>query len=169
MTIWQIANSKFSDPYEKNERSEQLLCDIINKKENFCMLLPAISFQGNCENAIKFYQEALDAQIKSIVYANEAPVDSGLDPNMPDDFIMDSEIIIDGQRIMMTDGRLNRPANDFFSFCLVKESADEVTTIFNSLSIDGKVIDPLAPVFWSSLYGMVEDQYGITWMIMTTH
>ncbi|MFR0819524.1 MAG: hypothetical protein ACLSID_00905 [Lactococcus lactis] len=47
----------------------------------------------------------------------------------------------------MTDGRLNRPANDFFSFCLVKESADEVTTIFNSLSIDGKVIDPLAPVF----------------------
>ena len=44
------------------------------------MLIPAISFQGNCENAIKFYQEALDAQIKSIVYASEAPVDSGLDP-----------------------------------------------------------------------------------------
>ncbi|MGH1815386.1 VOC family protein [Enterococcus casseliflavus] len=133
------------------------------------MLIPAISFQGNCENAIKFYQEALDAQVKSIVYASEAPVDSGLDPEMPDDFVMDSEIIIDGQRIMMTDGRLNRPANDFFSFCLVKESADEVTTIFNSLSIDGKVIDPLAPVFWSSLYGMVEDQYGITWMIMTSY
>lgn len=133
------------------------------------MLIPAISFQGNCENAIKFYQETLDAQIKSIVYASEAPIDSGLDSEMPDDFVMDSEIIIDGQRIMMTDGRLNRPENDFFSFCLVKESADEVTTIFNSLSIDGKVIDPLAPVFWSSLYGMVEDQYGITWMIMTSH
>ena len=39
------------------------------------MLIPSISFQGNCENAIKFYQEALDDQIKSIVYANEAQVD----------------------------------------------------------------------------------------------
>ncbi len=31
---------------------------------------------------------------------SEAPVDSGLDPEMPDDFVMDSEIIIDGQRIL---------------------------------------------------------------------
>ncbi len=82
------------------------------------MLIPAISFQGNCENAIKFYQEALDAQIKSIVYASEAPVDSGLDPEMSDDFVMDSEIIIDGQRIMMTDGRLKDQQMIFSPFVL---------------------------------------------------
>ncbi|MFS0933306.1 VOC family protein [Enterococcus casseliflavus] len=132
------------------------------------MLVPAISFQGNCKNAIKFYQEVFGAKIKSIAYASEAPEDSGLDPWLPDDFIMDSEIIIDGQSIMMTDGRIHRPSNDYFSFCLVKDTTEEVTSIFNILSIEGKVIEPLAPVFWSSIYGMVEDKYGITWMIMTS-
>jgi len=132
------------------------------------MLMTAISFQGNCNEAITFYQETLGAQVKSIGHFKDAPADYRESVSLPSDFVTDSEIVIDGHSIMMTDGSESRFTPDYFSFCLVKDVADEVTTIFSKLADGGKIAEPLAPVFWASLYGVVEDKFGITWMVMTS-
>jgi len=133
------------------------------------MIYPCISFQGNCNDAIAFYKEVLGAQIKSIGYHKDAPVDCAWAANvsLPPNFVGDSEVIIDGQSLMLTDGGQSRPTAEYFSFCLTKDTLEEVTTIFNKLAESGKVSEPLAPVSWASLYGVVEDKFGITWMIMT--
>ena len=132
------------------------------------MLIPAVSFQGNCNDAIAFYQETLGARIKSIAYFKDAPADFRAGVSLPPDFVADSEIEIDGQTVMMTDGRESKPTGDYFSFCFVRDTAEEVTATFNKLAKGGKIVDPLAPVYWSSLYGVVEDKFGITWMVMTS-
>ena len=132
------------------------------------MLTPAISFQGNCNDAIAFYQETLGAQVKSVAHFKDAPADCKKEMSLPPDFVMDSAIVIDGQSVMMTDGGESRPTSDYFSFCMTKDTAEEATAIFNKLAENGKIVEPLAPVFWASLYGVVEDKFGISWMIMTS-
>jgi uncharacterized glyoxalase superfamily protein PhnB len=37
------------------------------------MITPCIHFQGNCDEAINFYKEALGAEDKAIFYAKDAP------------------------------------------------------------------------------------------------
>jgi len=32
-----------------------------------------------------------------------------------------------------------------------------------------KVIEPLAEVFWSELYGYVIDSFGVNWQVMVQH
>jgi len=135
------------------------------------MIYPCISFQGNCNDAIAFYKEVLGAQVKSISHFKDTPADDAwaMSVSLPPDFVADSEVIIDGQSVMMTDGGQSRPTAEYFSFCLTKDTAEEVKAIFNKLAETGKVSEPLAPVSWASLYGVVEDKFGITWMVMTSN
>ena len=37
---------------------------------------------------------------------------------------------------------------------------------FDALAAGGKVGMPLQKVFWSPLYGMVTDRFGLQWMVM---
>ena len=131
------------------------------------MLLPTISFQGTCDKAITFYKEVLDAEVKAIHYFRDAPSDSGMDASLPPDFVMHSEILMYGTPITMTDGATSQISGDFFSLALILDSAEEVSTVFNKLANGGKVVTPLAPQFWASLCGDVEDRFGINWHVCT--
>lgn len=42
---------------------------------------------------------------------------------------------------------------------------DEQTAIFNKLSEGGKVHMPLENTFWGARFGMVEDKFGVNWML----
>jgi len=131
------------------------------------MLIPTISFQGKCDEAIVFYKEAVGAEVKGIHYFKDAPADSGMDESLPPDFVMHSEILICGTQITMTDGATAPATGDFFSLMLMFETADEVTSAFNKLAKGGKMVTPLAQQFWSTLCGDVEDKFGIHWHICT--
>jgi len=132
------------------------------------MLIPTISFRGNCNDAIAFYKETLGAQIKSVSYYKDAPAGSEKQ-STPPDFVVDSDVVIDGQTVMMFDDDESRPVNGCFYFSLSKDTVEEVRTIFNKLVEGGKIITPLAPVYWSPLFGIVEDRFGIAWMITTSN
>jgi len=43
---------------------------------------------------------------------------------------------------------------------------DKLHNIFTQLSEGGNVIMPMGKTFFSELYGMVTDKFGITWNIM---
>lgn len=47
------------------------------------------------------------------------------------------------------------------------EGEAEAYAAFNNLSEGGKVHQPLNPAFWGSLFGEVEDKFGVLWMITT--
>ncbi|MCL2407530.1 MAG: hypothetical protein FWC95_06330, partial [Defluviitaleaceae bacterium] len=60
------------------------------------MLSTSISFQGNCEEALAFYVEALGAEVKEVAYFRDAPPNSGMDESLPPNFVMHSEVLIFG-------------------------------------------------------------------------
>ena len=131
------------------------------------MLYTTISFQGNCDEALTFYKEALGAEVKDVAYFRDAPPDAGMDASLPPNFVMHSEVSIFGTQMTMTDGATAPITGDYFSLMLSFDSADEVTAVFNKLVDGGKVVSPLASQFWATLCGDVQDRFGIHWHIFT--
>ena len=132
------------------------------------MITPCIHFNGNCNEAIDFYKEALGAEVKEINYAKDAPVGSGVD-NLPPNFVMHSEIIICGMNFSLTDGSETPLADTHISFLITYNTADEVKFAFEKLVAGGEIVEPLSKVFWSDLYGYVIDRFGVNWQVMVQH
>jgi len=131
------------------------------------MLIPSISFPGVCDEAIAYYKEAVGAEVKEIAYFRDAPPDSGMDESLPPNFVMHSEVLIFGAPVIMTDGGEKRITGENFGFMVSLNSAEEVTSAFNSLADGGQTIEALAPQFWAALCGTVEDRFGVNWHICT--
>jgi len=129
------------------------------------MLIPTISFQGRCDEAITFYKEALGAKVKDVAYYKDAPDDFVMD--VPPNFVMHSEVQIFGAVITMTDGATAPITGDYFSLILMFDNAEDVTAVFGKLATGGNVVTPLAQQFWATLCGDVEDKFGIHWHICT--
>lgn len=132
------------------------------------MITPSIHFQGNCDEAIRFYKEALSAEAKEINYAEDAPPNSGLD-NLPPNFVMHSEVFIYGINFSLTDGAETPVPSGNFSFMITLDTEQEVKATFEKLTVGGKVVEPLSTVFWSVLYGSVIDRFGVEWQVMVKH
>ena len=131
------------------------------------MIIPTIHFNGNCNEAIAFYKEALGAEVKVINYAKDAPKDSGMD-ELPPNFVMYSEVFICGIKFSLTDGAEAPPTIGNFSYMINYDTEEEVTATFNKLAVDGEVETPLDTTFWSHLYGSVVDRFGVNWQVMVT-
>jgi len=133
------------------------------------MFLTTIHFPGNCDEAISFYKEVLGAEVKDISYFKDAPKDSSMDSlSLPPNFVMHSVISIHGSLVSMTDGVETKPTGDNFTFFITEDTVDEVRALYGKLLEGGKEVEALAPVFWASMYGVVEDRFGINWQVMTS-
>ncbi|MCL2854833.1 MAG: VOC family protein [Defluviitaleaceae bacterium] len=131
------------------------------------MLVTSIAFQGNCDEAIAFYREAVGAEVKGIYYFRDAPPNSGMDESLPPNFVMHSEIMIFGTLITMTDGGEAKIKGEYFSLVLSLDTTEEVADVFSKLAEGGQVVAALAQQFWATLCGDVVDRFGVHWHIST--
>ena len=127
------------------------------------MLIPAIGFQGNCEEAIHFYKEVLGAEVKTISCFRDAPEDSGMDASTPPNFVLYSEVSIFGVTFMMTDG-MEKPLEGFW-MQLAFHTPEEVTSTFNKLADGGTIVEALSAELYGHLMGSVTDRFGVPWNV----
>ena len=45
------------------------------------------------------------------------------------------------------------------------DTVDEARHVFDALALGGKVTMPLAPAFWTKIFGMVNDRFGVSWAV----
>jgi len=129
------------------------------------MLVPTICFQGNCDEAINFYKEAVGAEVKVINYLKDAPQGFTMKGFSEPNHVLNSDVVICGTTVAMLDGGTAQITGEYFTFTLFVDSAEEARTVFDKLAEGGKVIGALAPQFWAELCGDVEDKFGINWHI----
>lgn len=131
------------------------------------MISPAIHFNGNCKEAIKFYEYVFDATDINIDYFRDAPPSPGFTVTEDmKDLVMHSSINICGTFVNMSDSQdLIIPGN---MICLnvFFQTADEVCLAYEKLKEGGKVIVELGPQFFSKMYGSIEDKFGIKWQLI---
>ena len=127
---------------------------------------PYLFFDGNCAEAMQFYQRTLGGRMQAMLTYAESPEPVPC-PGESDQRIMHACIDLDGQLIMASDCPEGQPYEGMknVALSLVYPGVDEARAIFEALAEGGQVIMPLGPTFWSEIFGMLTDRYGTSWMI----
>lgn len=129
---------------------------------------PYLFFGGRCEEAISFYRTAIGAQQEFLMRYSESP--EPMPPGMLqpgfEQKVMHASFRIGNQVVMASDGCGPGAKFEGFSLALTYATPAEATRVFQALSAGGQVTMPLEKTFWSPLYGMLTDKFGIAWMVM---
>jgi PhnB protein len=123
-----------------------------------------LAFNGNCEDAFKFYEKCLGGKAELMKYGN-SPI---ADQTSPDDKdkVMHARLEVGDQAIMGADspkGMFN--GNHGFSVSIGVADPAEAERIWKGLSEGATVHMPLGKTFWSPAFGMLVDRFGIPWMV----
>jgi PhnB protein len=129
---------------------------------------PYLFFNGRCEEAIGFYRKALGAEVEMMIRNKESP-EPQLPGTVPPGFenkILHASFRIGQTRLMASDGCSAEKASfKGFSLSLSVPSEAEADRVFAALADGGQVKMPLTKTFFSPRFGMLEDRFGIGWMI----
>jgi PhnB protein len=126
---------------------------------------PYLFFEGNCEEALAFYRQALGAEVTTLLRYKESP-DPGMIRPGTENKVMHANLRIGNSTLMASDGLCGgHPSFKGFSLSLTPDGQAEAEHMFAALAKGGQVEMPLAKTFWSPLFGMVTDRFGVSWMI----
>lgn len=131
------------------------------------VIQPYLFFGGRCEEALEFYRTALGAKVEMLMRFNESPEPAppGMVPPGFERKIMHASMRIGDSVVMASDGNEEGAAFAGFSLSISVASADEARRVFAALGAGGQVRMPLGKTFWSPCFGMLEDRFGVGWMI----
>ena len=125
-----------------------------------------VNFNGDCREAVEFYAKVFQTDKPKFMTYGEAPPD----PEMVFDeaekqLIMYTDLSIAGATVMFSDVPPGMPftKGDNISLTVVTKDKEEIKRLFKELGEGGEVGMELQETFWSDLYGMVTDKFGIKW------
>lgn len=132
---------------------------------------PYLTFDGNCEEAFKFYQSVFGGEIPYMGRFKDMPAESGYEvPDEEKEKIMHVSLPIGKETVLMGSDSSNAFGHatvqgNNFSISVNTDSEEETERIFKALAEGGKVNMPLEKTFWQSYFGMLTDKFGIHWMV----
>lgn len=131
-----------------------------------------LTFDGDCKQAFDFYKSVFGGEYPYVGTFGEMPPQEGIPPvpdNMKDRIMHITLPIGDGTVIMGSDtggewGKNFSKGNNF-SISVNTDSIEEAKRIYNGLSVGGKLTMPMDKTFWGAYFGMLQDKFGINWMV----
>jgi len=128
-------------------------------------LNPYLTFDGNCEEAFKFYEKCLRGKIEAMMSHAGTPAEEFV-PSESRDKIMHARLVVGDAVLMASDalpGHYKKPEG--ITVSLQIEDPSEAERIFTELAENGTVNMPIQQTFWAARFGMLVDQFGIPWMV----
>jgi PhnB protein len=126
-----------------------------------------VIFGGRAAEAVAFYREHLGASAIQAMPFRGAP-GAEHTPEEWQDKLLHVSMMIGNSVLMGSDGmpRQDFPGMQACSLALSADSTAQAERIFGALAQDGAIEVPLAPSFFAERFGMVTDQFGVSWMII---
>lgn len=132
-----------------------------------------LHFNGHCQEAFKFYQSAFGGEFIIAQRYKDLPGSDKM--NEADrERIMHISLKLTPATTLMGSDLPSGEDNNFllgtnFHICLQAETEKEANKLFQVLLKGGKVEMPMNKTFWGAYFGMVEDKFGVHWMINFAH
>ena len=126
---------------------------------------PYLIFDGNCRQAMKFYQECLGGELYLLPFSEMPP---GIPyPKEAKDRLMHSKLTNGDLVLMASDTMPGMPLQqgNNFSISIECDSVEEIDRLYAALAVGGKVTMALQETFWSKRFGMFTDRFGNNWML----
>ena len=131
-------------------------------------VFPYLVLNGNGQEAVKFYEHALDAKVISVQTFGDMPGKSDL-PEEAKNRVLNAQLKVGDVHLMLSDNFPGNPyqLGDQVTIAISISDVEKSKEVFGKLEDGGKVIMPLQETFWSPSYGQVTDKFGITWQVST--
>jgi PhnB protein len=127
---------------------------------------PYLNFNGNCEEAFNFYKDAFGVPFEVLTRFGE--MDNTCAEGEKNKIMHVSIPLGQGSYLFGSD----RPAHfgpgtagDLFNIAIAAENEAEADKLFKNLSEGGQPIMPMGKAPWGAYFGMLNDKYGISWLI----
>ena len=127
---------------------------------------PYLHFNGNCAEAIEWYEKAFNTKVSQVMRYGDAPAEDGyeIEPGT-ENFIGHATLQVGETGLMLCDApdeehRFGTGISLHISF----DDIDSLKVAFDTLKDGGKVLMEIAPTFWSENFGIVTDKFGVHWM-----
>ncbi|KIG08664.1 MULTISPECIES: VOC family protein [Caballeronia] len=138
---------------------------------------PYLFFEGRCEEAVTFYREHLGAQVLMMMRFRDNPdaskegaSEAASGCSMPagsEDKVMHTAFTIGDSMLMASDGMCSgKPNFAGVSLSLTANDEQQAEKYFNALGNGGQVQMPMTQTFFAKRFGMVQDRFGVSWMVL---
>jgi PhnB protein len=129
--------------------------------------IPYLSFNGNCEKAVRFYESALGGKLEVLLKNSDSPM-AEQTPKEHLDRIMHARLALPGGGVLYAGDcppQMKYSGIHGVGLTLNFDTVDQATKAFNALAAGGTVTMALQPMFWSKIFGMLTDKFGTPWMV----
>jgi PhnB protein len=129
---------------------------------------PYLVFDGHAEDAAKFYEKALGAQITMLMRYQDSPVPPPAEM-MPPGWgakVMHMCLKIGDSVVFGTDGDGEATGFKGFSLSYSAKTPEEAERVYAALVEGGESQMKPAKTFFSPAFGMLTDRFGVHWMVV---
>ncbi|AFL82565.1 hypothetical protein Aeqsu_3130 [Aequorivita sublithincola DSM 14238] len=122
-----------------------------------------LAFDGNCQEALNFYSDLFNAEIKNRQTYEDAKIDI---PNSFRDKLQHAELNGKGVQFMAYDASPDTPINhgNQIHMSVDADSRQDAEKVFESLSKGGQIHHNFREREWG-YFGRCTDRFGINWMV----
>jgi PhnB protein len=125
-------------------------------------LNPYLFFNGNAREAMEFYKGIFGGELN---ISNFEDFNSDV-PGMEEMKGKVMHAMLDGEvKLMASDSRQASDKMAKVEFSISGDDEAKLKSYFEKLSAGGTVKMPLEKQAWGDLYGQLQDEYGVDWMI----
>lgn len=130
-------------------------------------LSPMVNFNGQCEEAFKFYEQCFGGRIQTMMTWGDSPMADQVSTEWRDK-IVHATLIVGETSLLGNDAPPDSyEAPKGISVTIHIKDVSEAERVFKALAENGTVQMPFEQTFWSAGFGMCVDRFGIPWMINT--
>ena len=129
--------------------------------------IPYLGFNGNCAEAVRFYERVLGGKLEVLMSGADSPAAA----QMPKEFadrILHARLVLPGGGVLYAgDAPAHVPYEGIkgVSITLNYDTTAEAQKVFDALSAGGTVTMPMQPAFWARSWGMLTDRFGTPWIV----
>lgn len=126
---------------------------------------PYLAFDGDCRAAMTFYQSCLGGEL-TIHNIEGSPAEAHIAPDKKDR-VLHASLQHNALVLLASDMCMGEELvrGNGCSISLNCSSEAEINDLFAKLSVGAQITQPLQDQFWGAIFGMFNDQFGVTWML----
>ena len=127
---------------------------------------PHLSFNGQCEEAFRYYEKHLGGKITALALYEGTPAENFMPAELRKK-VIHAQIRIGDGTLMGADSPPDRfQATHGIAVTLAADTPADAERIFHALADGGSVQMAMDKTFFAAKFGMLRDRFGIPWMVI---
>jgi PhnB protein len=126
-----------------------------------------LAFDGNCAEAVRFYETVLDGKLEILMSGADSPMAAQIPKEVAHHILHARLALKGGGYLYAGDSPPQMPYTGIHgvSITLNYDTVSEARQVFDKLCAGGKVTMAMQPSFWAKSFGMLIDKFGTPWII----